>query len=141
MVGIERNPEIANRIANSEGVREFLRPDGAPIDLTPLCEMRPTQSGMVLLSNGDDALSMFELTCDGVFQGHIAFAQSCRGKRAIDTAREMIDFMWDQGADVIWGDVPKWNKPAILFMRRLGFQSQSSSDEDSEILEIRRTVH
>lgn len=140
MVGIEQNPTFINRIANSEGVKEFLRVDGGSMDFTPITEAPITQTGVVVLSNGEDAVGLFEITCDGVWQGHIAFAESCRGKRAIETGREMLDWMFEHNAEVIWGAVPRWNKPTIWFARAIGMRPTGNGDEDTEILEIKR-VH
>lgn len=140
MVGIERNPEIINRIANSEGVREFIRPDGEPMDFTPLADLPPTQTGAVVLSNGEDAVAVFEITAPGIYQSHTMFAKTCRGRKAIDTGREMVDWMFDHGADVVWGATPRWNRPACWFNRKIGAKV-IGGDEQDEIFEIRKEAH
>ncbi len=139
MVGRETNPELVNRIANSPGVRDFVRPDGLPIDLTAVVTEPSTRTGCVILSNGEDAVMLFDLTATGVFQAHIAFQHSCRGKRGLSVARDMLDWMFERGAHVIWCDIPAWHKPAIWFARRVGFKRLPTSDADTEILEVRKT--
>lgn len=138
MVGRETNPELVNRIANAPEVRDFLRPDGLPIDLTEVVTSRPTHSGCVIVSNGEDALALFDITTDRVYQAHVAFARTCRGKRAVETGREMVDWMFDHNAEVIWADIPTWNKPARWFARQMGMIRLPTSDDDTEILEVRK---
>lgn len=139
MVGIERNPEILNRIANSDGVREFIHPDGAEMDLTPLTA-RITQTGVIPLSNGEDALALFELTAPRIYQSHTMFAKTCRGRRAIDTGREMVRWMFDHGADIVWGTTPHWNRAAIWFNRQIGAKPIGGDDQE-EVYEIRREAY
>lgn len=140
MIERETDPELINRIANSEGVAEYIRPDGATMDWTELASLRPAESGVVILSNGKDALSVFEMVLPGSYQGHILFSKSCRGRRAVETGRAMVAWMFERGAQILWGDVPTWNLAARWFCRQIGFaRCNATSDEDSEIL-IARAV-
>lgn len=88
----------------------------------------PAIKGCVVLSNGSDAISIFEQTDDRVWQGHILFDKSHRGKEAIKTARAMIAWMMPKHADAIWGAVPMRNRAARLFMRRIGMSHFAFED-------------
>lgn len=138
MVGRELRPDFVNRIANSDAVRPFFRPDGEPVDLTPVVETPSTQSGCVVLSNGEDAVAIFELTAPRVYQSHTLFAETCRGRRAIDTAKEMVAWMFAHGADVVWGCTPRENRKACWFNRQIGAVSLPTSDDTHENFEIRK---
>lgn len=138
MIGLETRPDFINRIANSDGVREYIRPDGQQMDWTPLAERSPAITRTVILSNGDDALAAFELTAPGIYQSHTLFAETCRGRRAIDTAIEMVRWMFDHGATVVWGSTPRSNRKACLFNRWIGASELPTSDEIDIVFEIRR---
>lgn len=122
MVRQEYDPAFINRIANGAEVRPFIDhvcADG-PLDLSPAVGWA-TQTGVVWLSNGEDAVAAFEQAGERSWNGHIMFAATCRGKRAIDTAREMLAMM-ARFADEIWGLVPVSNRAARWFARRIGFR-------------------
>jgi hypothetical protein len=138
VIGLETRSDFINRIANSDGVREYIRPDGRQMDWTPLAERSPAITGVVLLSNGDDALAAFELTAPGIYQSHTLFSSTCRGRRAIDTAIEMVRWMFDHGAMAVWGSTPRTNRKAVWFNRQIGAVEQPTSDETDLIFEIRR---
>ena len=103
MITIENRADFINALANGQGVREYIRPDGAAMDWTPLVERSPAITRTILLSNGIDALGAFELTVPGVYQGHTLFAETCRGRRAIETAIDMVRWMFDHGANKCLG--------------------------------------
>lgn len=134
----ETNPEFVNRIANSDGVRPFIRPDGEFMDWSDLVSLPSTQTGVVVLSNGEDAVAAFEMTAPGIFQSHTLFGETCRGRKAIDTGREMVAWMFEHGANVVWGSTPRDNAKARWFNRQIGAHPLPSSDEADEIFEIRK---
>ena len=136
MIRVERNPDFINSIANSDDVRPFIRPDGEAMDFSAIAGKRATEIGGVVLSNGEDAVAVFEATTPDVFQVHTMFAKTCRGRKAIDTAREMLAWMFGHGAQIVWGCTPRSNRAACMFNRLVG-ASVIGSDEDDVIFEYR----
>lgn len=136
-VRIETDLRLIHRIANSDGVREFIRPDGAPTDWSSLSDLTPSESRAIVLSNGHDAIGAFDQTAPGVYQSHTMFAASCRGRRAIDTGRAMVAWMFDHGADIVWGATPRTNRKACWFNRQLGAVETPTSDSEDAVFEIR----
>lgn len=131
MVGIETDFSLISRIANSDRVRPFIRPDGEQMDFSALEGRRITETGVIILSNGEDALGLFEITAPGIYQAHTLFDASCRGRKAIDTAREMLNWMFSHGARIIWGSTPRINRPAVIFNRLVGAQEIGGDAEDA----------
>lgn len=123
MVRPEFDAHFINRIANSAAVRPFIdyRGTDKPLDLSPAVG-RPDLTGCLFLSNGVDAVGAFGLTDVGEWQGHILFADTCRGQRAIDTGREMLRVMESWG-DKVWGAIPMRNRRARWFARQIGLRS------------------
>ena len=138
-VRLENDLNLIHRIANSDAVRPFIRPDGAPMDWTPLLRFSPAESRAIVLSNGHDALAAFEQTAPGIYQTHTMFAATCRGRRAIDTGRAMLAWMFERGAEMIWGSTPRVNRRACWFNRHLGASEMPTSDEEDIVFEIRRS--
>jgi len=139
MVRRETDISLINRIANDDDVRPFIRPDGEPLDFAPFEGKRIGETGVVILSNGEDAVALFEITAPRIYQAHTLFAPTCRGRRAIDTAREMVAHMFGHGADVVWGVVARANRRAVLFHRLIG-ASVIGGDEEDVTFEIRKAA-
>jgi hypothetical protein len=139
-VRLESDVGLINRIANAPGVREFIRPDGACMDWAPLAALPPSITKCIVLSNGVDAMAVFEATTPFVFQSHILFTETCRGRRAIETGKAMVEWMFDHGALTLWGATPRRNRKARWFNRQLGAKVLDTSDEEDEIFAIQRPV-
>lgn len=115
MIRRERDAELANRIVADPAVRPNVCYHDDPVD------MWPAVRACVLLSNGEDAMMAFEQ--DGEerkWQAHTFFLPTCRGRRAIDTGKEMLAWMMPKYADVIWGAAPMKNRAARWFNRQIG---------------------
>ena len=98
---------------------------------------RSTQTGIVWLSNGEDALVSFVQTADRDYQAHLFFDSTCRGRKALQAAREMLDWI-KPFADMVWGAIPVGHKAALWFARRLGFQDAGESDfEEGRVALVR----
>lgn len=142
MIRLETDPDLVNRIANQPSVRPFIRPDGGEMDWAPALAHRPSVTGIVVLSNGEDAVAVFEATAIGagqqVFRMDTMFAATCRGRRAIDTGKEMLAWMFAHGATIIWGATPRVNRAARWFNRQIGGYS-TGGDELVETFEMRAT--
>lgn len=132
MVRPEFDAHFINRIANSASVRPFIdyRDSTEPLDLSPAIG-RPDLTGCLFLSNGVDAVGAFGLTDVGEWQGHILFADTCRGRRALDTGREMLRVMEDWG-DKVWGAIPRGNRRARWFARQIGLHAIAIDHFDRE---------
>lgn len=140
MVRLETDAQLVNKIANSDAVRPFLREDGAEVDLSLAVADRPSLTGVVVLSNGEDAVGVFHVTAIEppfqAFQVHTMFGATCRGRKAIETAREMVAWMFAHGATTIWGSTPRANRAARWFNRQLGARV-TGGDEHHEYFELR----
>lgn len=134
----ETDPHLMRKIAESDGVMPFVGIEHNRPDWEALSSLRPGESGVVILSNGEDAMALFTMTAPRVFQGHTMFADTCRGRRAIETGREIIAWMFDHGADVVWGSTPRGNRKARWFNRQIGMRPLPTSDDEDENFEIRK---
>jgi hypothetical protein len=111
---IAAHPEVAPMLG-------YDRVGGQPIDFA---ELAAEPDYFVLLTNGEDACMVFELSAPFTWQMHTLFAPTCRGRRAITTAKGMIRYMLTtQGALMVWGMTPVDNRAARLFNRWLGATS------------------
>ncbi|HEU4805005.1 MAG TPA: hypothetical protein VFS91_04235 [Nitrobacter sp.] len=111
----ETEPSLLETIATLPDVKPHIVFTEGPIDWGQVIQ------GCIVLSNGKDAVSIFEESEPRVFEGHILFAPSHRGTEAEATARAMVAWMIPEHADSIWGAIPNDNRAARLFMRRIGF--------------------
>lgn len=139
MVRRETDPSLLNKIANDAAVHPFVSTTGDPIDFSPIEGKRAGEIGGVILSNGEDAAALFEMTAVGVYQAHTLFGPTCRGRKAIDTAREMLGWMWEHNARIVWGATPRWNRAACLFNRLVGFKEIGGDDYEA-IFEYRKAA-
>jgi len=128
MVRVERDVAFINKIANDADVRPFIRPDGEAMDFSAIEGKRNAEIGGVILSNGEDAVAIFEITAEDCFQAHTMFAPTCRGRKAIDAAKEMVAWMFAHGARIVWGATPHENKRAIMFNHLIGAREVARDD-------------
>lgn len=114
---------VHNTIANHPEVKPTISYTEDYADFTPLFE-HPDQ--YVLLHDNEGASSIFEWSAPGVWQGHSMFLPERRGKEGIASARAMIAWMFDNGAEMIWGQTPLDNRPAQMFNRLIGFKAKGT---------------
>lgn len=121
MIRRETDIEYINRVANSPCVRPFIdyRDETAPMDFTPTVG-RVAETGIVWLSDGEDALGCFVSTGEREWQVHVMFGIRCRGAKALATARAMLDYMRPY-ADRMWAAIPLRHKPLRWVARQVGF--------------------
>ncbi len=111
-----------------------------PMDFAPLAE-RSTRTGIVTVSNGEDAFGLFVMTDDTEFQGHTFFGETCRGRKAVDTGKEMLGWMFDRGATRVWGGTPLDNRKARWFNRMIGMKAVGFDEHEKEgVVEIFEVV-
>lgn len=138
MIRQEFHPDLINHISNLPGVRENICYHGDAMDWSDAFPF--SETGVVVLSNGEDACAVFALTGHKTWQSHTMFAPSCRGKAALNAAREMIEYMAPY-ADLIWGATPVKNCAARWFNRQLGAmpirREFYEAEGEVEIFEIR----
>lgn len=109
----ETDAELANRIANDADVLPFISPSAAPVDVTPAIDT------CVVLTNGEDAMQIYEQKAPRVWEVMTVFRKTCRGKRALETGHAMLDYMTPY-ADVIFGCIPDKLPHARWFYRHFG---------------------
>lgn len=107
--------DLINGIANSPGVPELLGAESFDFS-----EALKLDSNIFLTTAG--AVAICEWSAPRVYQCHLIFAPSCRGRKALSAAGEMRDFMFDNHADMLWGQPPLANVPARKLIRLLGFE-------------------
>ncbi len=108
--------ELVNRIANSPGVPELLGAES--FDFSAALQDR---SNIFLHHEG--AIAICEWSAPRVYQCHLIFAPSCRGRHAVRAAIAMRDFMLDNHADMLWGQPAIANAAARKLIRMAGFES------------------
>lgn len=127
MIRREHDAELVNRITNMPEVLPFISRHGNEIDWTPAV------SHCVILSNGEDAAMVLEQTAERDWQVNTIFAPTCRGKRAIETARAMKDFMVPDHADLIFGSIPGDYRHAMYFYHALGGERVDQVESGGEV--------
>ena len=120
MIRRETDARLINTIANHPSVLPYfdLAKTGA-LDFSE-CLERPADYAVV--SNGIDALGIFEWSAPGVWQGHTMFLPSCRGRRAAQEGRAICEWALDNLGDMLWGQTPLLLRHVRWFNRQLGFE-------------------
>lgn len=136
MIRLEKDLAFINRIANTDKVKPFIYyGDEDEIDF------KPAFGGAVFLSNGEDAVAAFEQTEPRKWISHTMFAETCRGRRAVETGKEMVAYMIPRFADVLWGVTPMNNPQARWFNRQIGAivvgHDEYPAEGPVEIFEVR----
>lgn len=138
MIRRETDANLINRISNMDGVAANINYGSSPMDWSPA--FPASDSGVVVLSNGQDACAVFDMTEPKRWQCHTMFAPTCRGKRAVNTGRAMVEFM-RPAATILWGATPVKNCAARWFNRQLGAmpirRDFYEAEGEVEIFEIR----
>lgn len=121
-MSIKRATDAAlhNYIGNHPEVKPGINYTDQFADFSPLLE-HPDQ--YILLDDGVGAASIFEWSAPGVWQAHSLFLPESRGKAGIEAGKGMLDWMFDYGAKMIWGQTPLDNRAARMFNRLLGGKS------------------
>ena len=115
--------DVHNYIANHPEVKPTICYHEGFADFTPVLE-HPDQ--YILLHDNEGAASAFEWSAPGVWQGHSMFLPRRRGKEGIQSAKDMIQWMFDYGATMIWGQTPLDNRAAQMFNRLIGFKANGT---------------
>ena len=138
MIRREYDPALINAISNMSGVAENVSYKDGPMDWASAFPASAT--GIIILSNGEDACAVFGMTDVRRWQVHTMFGPSCRGRKALDAGNAMIDYM-RPAANVLWGATPISNCAARWFNRQLGAmpirRDHFEAEGEVEIFEIR----
>lgn len=126
MIRRERDAELVNRISNDPAVLPFISRHGGEVDWTPAI------GHCVILTNGEDAAMVLEQTAERDWQVNTIFAPTCRGRRALETAREMKDYMLPH-ADLIFGSIPGAYRHAMYFYHALGGERVDQVESGGEV--------
>lgn len=129
MIRRETDAELVNEIANHPSVWPHVARHGQPLDFSPA--FPATQSGAVILTNGEDAAMVFEQTAPRVWQVCTMFKDTCRGDRAREVGKAMRDYMVPF-ADLIFGKVPDSLPHAKRFYSDLGAEPVPEVEVDGE---------
>lgn len=135
MIRREHDPAIVNRIASDPSVRPFVCHHDREIDFSPVMD------ACVVLTNGEDAMAIFEQTAEREWQAHTFVLPTGRGRKAIETGKKMLAYMLANHADRIWGATPLNNRAARWFNRQIGAVPIGNDDFEAdgpvEIFEVR----
>ena len=114
---------LHNYIANHPEVKPTIFYGEGDIDFSPVFD---DPEHHILLHDGEGAASIFEWSAPGVWQGHSMFLPESRGRTGVRAGRAMIDWMFDHGAKMIWGQTPLGNRPARMFNRLIGAKANGT---------------
>lgn len=109
--------DVHNHVVNDLSVQPYFGHTEGPVDVSSLL-LEP--DNYILVASDEDAVAFFEFSAPGIYAVHYAMLASCRGRDAIDAARGMAQYMFDHGADAIWGQTPVSNKAANWLNSHLG---------------------
>lgn len=136
MIRRETDATLVNRIANSDGVYSAISRKSGAMDWSPAVD------GCVILSNGESAVGVFEETAPGEYQAHTMYSKECRGADALREGADMLEWMFSNGADIVWGATPVANRAARWFNRRCGAKAigrdNYEADGEVEIFAVRK---
>jgi hypothetical protein len=119
MIRRETGATLVNRIANHPAVLPYFdlgKRDA--LDFTPCIESDEYR----ILSNGGDAVAIFEWSAPGVWEGHTMFLPTCRGRSAVEAGKALCGWMFDHGATMLWGQTPSILRHVRWFNHRIGFE-------------------
>lgn len=122
----QNSAERLNAIANHPAVKPSLGYNDDYTDFTPL--LAHPEAYVLLERDGFGAV--FEWSAPGVWQAHTMALPEVRGKQAVNAARAMVDYMFNErGARMLWGMTPKGHRPARVFNRAIGAKDAGEGED------------
>lgn len=127
---------VHNRIVNHPAIKpHFMMADPLNdfrIDFADLAE-RPDH--YVLLHNGRssgdlraDAAMIFDWSAPDVWEAHLLFLPSCRGRDALAAVQDFGRTMFEEvGARLLWGQITAGNRGARWFARQIGGKTRGGT--------------
>jgi hypothetical protein len=117
------NPTLFNEIAAIPSVRATFGHHIAEADDIDFAILM-NDPRYIFLTNGEDACAFYYQHSPIAFDGHSLAAPSCRGKRAIQVGKEMLEWLWiNTSAEIVTGATPIELKAARMFNRWIGMTS------------------
>ena len=117
MIHRATDASLHNAIANHAQVLPTLSYSGEYADFSPLLEHPETY---ILLHDGSGVASIWEWSAPNIWQGHSMALPESRGRGGLEAGKAMIRWMFDHGAEMLWGQTPLNNRPALMFTRLIG---------------------
>lgn len=129
MIQRETEAGLLNRIANDAEVRQkaFIGMMYPNMELDYASVFDDTRN--VILSDGEAFAAIFKWTSPGVYECHIMALADARGAGMMKSARDMLAYMKDHGARVVWGQPSIYNKAAVCFIRRMGLRASGYGND------------
>jgi len=128
MVYATRDAALANSFANDPDILPHCGfPEGTRlVDVTD----RIVDPDIFFVTDGDSAMICFNRVDDG-WEFHSMFRRACRGRKAINAALAMFDWLAaTTGARVLHGTCPIENRAVRWFCRQLGMTSLGITQND-----------
>ena len=123
MIWQTEDPDEINRIINDPAVYPHVSHGaGYPLDVEPLMG---DKNIFIMAEGGGFAFIHVE---GQVYEGHYYFLPEFRGKYAIDTAKECLNWLAERGIMLI-GRTPLDNKSARLFNKLIGMKRVGISND------------
>lgn len=120
MIFRDHSPETINRIANSPDVAPtFGFANGGRLDFG---EVAMRTDDHVILTDGIAVAAVAEWSAPRVWQVHIMARKSARGAYARDRFRECVEWMWREGAAMLWCQVDAKSRHTSLLAHMIGFR-------------------
>lgn len=129
MIRREHEAVTLNSVANDKSVRELMFL-GMPYPQDKLdFSEAVADAKTVALTDDNGFCSVFQWSAPGVYQCHIMAVKEARGASMMKSAREMLDYMKQHGARLVWGQPSIYNRAAICFIRRMGLKSAGKGSD------------
>lgn len=123
MIARVQDPTLVNAIANEATVRQMMFVGMMyplhDLDFSDCLENKQN----ICLVDEKGFCSIFQWSAPGVYECHIMAPKSARGASCMASAREMLAFVRNEGARLVWGRPSIYNRAAICFIRRMGLKS------------------
>ena len=123
------DPQLINRIANIPTIKEmiFLNDPQARRYSFDYHDAIAQADRWIVVTDGDDAVAMFEVKTPTVFEGHFFFGPTCRGFKAIRIARLMVDWLFQNTRLIMLvGETPIENRGACFMAKKIGMVSDGT---------------
>ena len=128
MIQRHTDADEINAIANSTDVRKLMFLGAAyPPQHLDFSAWVDDPRNHALTCDGFAAIFVFR--GPGIYECHIMARQSSRGKEAIRIGRDMLAYMKEQGAEMVWGQPSIYNKAAIWYIRAMGLVAKGAGTD------------
>jgi hypothetical protein len=120
--------EHHNRIINDPSVKATFGKTDGYVDVSELLD---EPENYVLMAHGD-VIAIFEWSAPDIWQAHFAALETSRGRSAVIGLCAMAQSMFNQGARLIWGQIPVANKAARAMAHMIGAVSKGFVEREAD---------